>query len=251
MAEPTNEAPVSPLLVERARAAFDCEVAQIYGQTEVTLIGTYLYPAEYAAGFAAAPGEPAARRLGSVGRAAPLVVVRVLDDGANPLPPGEIGEIAFHGESVMLGYANKPALTAETVRDGWLRSGDVGWMDEDGFVYLVDRKKDVIISGGENVYSQEVELMLARHADISECVVIAVPDDHWGERVHALAIATPGAKPDAEAIRAFCRRNLAAYKVPKAIEFRADFPRLATGKIAKQALRDEFWAGYDKRIHGT
>jgi acyl-CoA synthetase (AMP-forming)/AMP-acid ligase II len=242
-------APVSQQLVQRAEAALGCGVAQIYGQTEVTLMGTYLYPEEYVAARGAQPDEPAAA-ANSVGRAAPMVVVRVIGDDWAPLAPGEIGEIAFHGEAVMLGYSKRPALTAETIRDGWLRSGDIGYLDERGFVYLVDRKKDVIISGGENVYSKEVELMLESHPGVSECVVIGVPDDHWGERVHALVIPTPDAASDAEEIRAYCRENLAAYKVPKAIEFRADFPRLATGKIAKQVLREEYWAGEEKRIHG-
>ncbi len=243
-------APVSQQLVKRARAALGCGVAQIYGQTEVTLMGTYLYPEEYVAAFAAEAGEVAAAPANSVGRAAPQVVVRVLDDDWAPLPTGSIGEIAFHGEAVMLGYSNRPELTAETVRDGWLRSGDIGYLDERGFVYLVDRKKDVIISGGENVYSKEVELMLQAHPDVSECVVIGVPDDHWGERVHALVIPMPDAASDPDEIRAYCRENLAAYKVPKAVELRADFPRLATGKIAKQVLREEYWAGEEKRIHG-
>ncbi len=244
-------APVSPFLVERCGRAFGCGVAQIYGQTEVTLMGTYLYPEDYAAAFAAGPGEPAAAALGSVGRAAPMAVVRVLDEGWAPLPTGEIGEIAFHGEAVMLGYWNRPRLTAETVRDGWLRSGDFGYMDEAGFVYLVDRKKDVIISGGENVYSKEVELLLEAHPDVSECVVIGVPDDHWGERVHALVIPGPEATCGPEAIRVYCGENLAPYKVPKAVEFRPDFPRLATGKIAKQALRDEFRADPATRVKST
>lgn len=243
-------APVSQHLVQRAKAALGCGVAQIYGQTEVTLMGTYLYPEDYAAALAAQPGTPTAAAANSVGCAAPMVVVRVINDDWASLPPGEIGEIAFRGEAVMLGYSNRPELTAETIRDGWLRSGDIGYLDERGFVYLVDRKKDVIISGGENVYSKEVELMLESHPGVSECVVIGVPDDHWGERVHALVIPAPDAPSGAEEIRAFCRENLAAYKVPKAVEFRADFPRLATGKIAKQVLREEFWAGEEKRIHG-
>lgn len=244
-------APVSPQLVARAYKAFGCGVSQIYGQTEVTLMGTYLYPEDYEAGFTAAPDTHEARRLNSVGRAAPLCVARIVDEQMNPQPPGQVGEIVFMGDAVMLGYANMPEETADTVKDGWLRTGDLGYMDEDGYVYLVDRKKDMIVTGGENVYSSEVELVLAQHPDVSEAVVIGIPDDHWGEVVLALVVPLNDRVPDVDHIREFCRKKLAGYKVPKRVEFRDVFPRLPTGKIAKGQLRDEFWAGHERRIHGT
>ena len=186
-----------------------------------------------------------------MGRAAPLCDVTVVDELMQELTLGEIGEIAFRGDTVMLGYANLPELTAETIKDGWLRSGDLGWMDEDGFIYIVDRKKDVIITGGENVYSSEVELVLTSHPAINEAVVIGVPDDHWGERVHGLVVPAGGTRPDTEEIRAYCRERLAAFKVPKAVEIRADLPRLPTGKIAKAEVRKEFWTGQETGIHAA
>ena len=244
-------APVSPEIVKRAAAVFRCKISQIYGQTECTLMGTYLYPRDYEAAFAAADGTPEAKRLNSVGRAAPMCLIRIVDDAMGELPPGDVGEIVVRGDVVMRGYANMPEQTAGTLRDGWLRTGDLGYMDEDGYLYLVDRKKDMIITGGENVYSQEVELVLALHPDVNEAVVLGVPDGHWGEQVIALVVPAEAASPDADALRAFCRERVAAYKVPKRIEFRDSFPRLPTGKIAKGSLRDAFWVGQTKRIHGT
>ena len=244
-------APVSPQLVSRARNVFACEVAQIYGQTEISLMGTYLYPEDYQRGLNAPEDSVERRRINSVGRAAPLCALRIVDDQMRPLPAGAVGEIAMAGDAVMQEYADRPELTAETLRDGWLRSGDLGFMDEEGYVYLVDRKKDIIISGGENVYSSEVELVLVRHPDISEAVVIGVPDDHWGEAVMALVVPREGKQVALEDVRRFCRNYLAGYKIPKHLELRESFPRLPTGKIAKGVLREPYWASQDRRIHGT
>lgn len=242
-------APVSPEIVQRAGSTFRCPISQIYGQTECTLMATYLYPEDYTRAFAAPGGTPEAKRLHSVGRAAPMCLVSIVDEAMNELPIGSVGEIVIRGDVVMCGYANMAEYTAETLRDGWLRTGDLGYMDDDAFVYLVDRKKDMIITGGENVYSQEVELVLVAHPDVGEAVVIGVPDPHWGEQVVALVVPTEGATPVPEALSAFCRERLAGYKVPKRIEFREAFPRLPTGKVAKGDLRSHFWA-QTKRIHG-
>lgn len=244
-------APVSPQLVQRAMRLFNAGVAQIYGQTEVTLMGTYLYPEDYMRGFAAPPGSADEKRMKSVGRAAPLCIARVVDETMRPLAPGEVGEIAIMSDAVMLGYANMPSQTADTIRDGWLRTGDLGFMDEDGYLHLVDRKKDMIITGGENVYSAEVELVLAQHPAISEVVVIGVPDAHWGEAVTAIVVPAHGKTPDTEEIRGFCRQRLAGYKVPKHVEFIEALPRLPTGKIAKGKLREKYWVGQERQIHGT
>jgi long-chain acyl-CoA synthetase len=243
-------APVSPEIVQRAGSAFRCRISQIYGQTECTLMATYLYPRDYAAAFAAADGTPEAKRLHSVGRAAPMCLIAILDDSLKELPAGHVGEIAVRGDAVMLGYANMPEQTADTLVEGWLRTGDLGYMDEDAYIYLVDRKKDMIITGGENVYSQEVELVLIAHSAVSEAVVLGIPDDHWGEQVIALVVPATGSNPDPEQLRAFCRERLAGYKVPKRIEFRDGFPRLPTGKIAKGDLRKQFWGEKPRQIHG-
>ena len=186
------------------------------------------------------PGSAAYARLQSVGRAAPANIVAVVDDDLRPVSPGTVGEIAVMGDNVMVGYWNKPELTAATLRNGWLLTGDLGRMDEEGYLYLVDRKKDMIITGGENVYTSEVELVLGDHPDVSECVVVGVPDETWGERVHAIVVLRDGASPRVEDIQIFCRGRLAGYKVPKTLEFRKELPKLPTGKIAKGALRDEF-----------
>jgi len=180
-----------------------------------------------------------------------MTVVRVVDDAMHTCPTGTVGEIAVAGDPIMLGYANMPEVTRDTLRDGWVRTGDLGWMDAEGYVYLVDRKKDMIITGGENVYSSEVELVLARHPKVADAVVIGVPDDHWGERVHAVIVAVSGASPTPQEIQEFCREHLAGYKIPRSMDLRDSLPRLPTGKIAKGELRDEYWKGHARRIHGT
>jgi long-chain acyl-CoA synthetase len=243
-------APVSPELVKRSRKQFGCDIGNIYGQTEVSLLATVLRQKDYDLGFAAPEGSREARRLQSVGRSAPMCSVRIVDDDMNTLPPETIGEIAVYGPTTMSGYANMPEATSDTLRDGWVRSGDLGTMDDDGYLYLVDRKKDMIITGGENVYSSEVELVLCRHPEVGEAVVIGLPDPHWGEAVLALVIPRPGARPEAEELRKFCRDHLAGYKVPKRIDFFEAFPRLPNGKIAKGQLRDQYWQDRDTRIAG-
>jgi acyl-CoA synthetase (AMP-forming)/AMP-acid ligase II len=167
------------------------------------------------------------------------------------LPAREVGEIAVRGDTVMLGYWRRPDLTAQALCDGWLRTGDLGWMDDQGYVHLTDRKKDMIITGGENVYSSEVEVVLCEHDAVAEAVVIGVPDEQWGERVHAIVVARESVTLDVDAVQAFCRGRLAGYKVPKGIELRDSVPRLPTGKIAKAALRDEYWQGHAARVHGA
>jgi long-chain acyl-CoA synthetase len=247
----TGGAPVSASIARRARAAFGCEMAQIYGQTESTLMATYLWPHQYRAGLAEGADADAAALLASVGRHAPMNRVRIADDDGHTCETGVVGEVLVQGDNVMLGYWNKPELTAATLQDGWLRTGDLGWMAADGHVHLVDRKKDMIITGGENVYSSEVELVLAEHPDVSEAVVIGVPDEHWGERVHAIVVVRAGRVADLEALTSFCRERLSGYKVPKGIEVRDELPRLPTGKVAKGALRQTYWAGRERLVQGV
>jgi acyl-CoA synthetase (AMP-forming)/AMP-acid ligase II len=175
----------------------------------------------------------------------------VVDDQDNVLPPGEVGEICAKGPNVMLGYWNKPEVTAETLRNGWLHTGDMGYIDEDGYVYVVDRKKDMIVSGGENVYSSEVEAVLYRHEHVAECAVVGVPDDQWGEAVHAVIVKSDGAPPDTDFKRdvlLLAREHLAAYKVPKEILVVDELPKSPTGKIQKFALKERFWEGRDRRV---
>ena len=237
-------APMSARLARRARDAFGCTVAQIYGQSETTLLATYLYPDEYEDIFAAMDRGENPARAASVGRAGPTLAIAVLDEDDRPLPPGEVGEVCLRGGAVMAGYWGQAELSAETMRNGWHHSGDLGHLDADGYVYLVDRAKDLIITGGENVYSAEVELILADHPAVSEALVIGLPDDQWGERVHAVVVARDADDPPSgDALIEWCREHLARFKAPRSIEFRAEIPRLATGKVAKGQVRAELTAG--------
>jgi long-chain acyl-CoA synthetase len=160
-----------------------------------------------------------------------------------------VGEIVGRGDNVMSGYWNRPGETAHVLRDGWLHTGDVGFMDEEGFVYITDRKKDMIITGAENVYSIEVENVVSRHPSVDECAIIGVPDDRWGERVHAVVVLKAGARLDFAELDAFCRREIAAYKCPKSLELRSErLPRSAAGKVPKRELRSRYWQGRERAI---
>jgi long-chain acyl-CoA synthetase len=186
----------------------------------------------------------------SCGRAVAGVDVRVVDEDGRELPPGEIGEVVVRGPNVMPGYWNKPEQTAAVFRDGWYRSGDLGFMDAAGYLFLVDRAKDMIISGGENVYSTEVEEVLYQHPAVLEAAVFGVPDAKWGEAVHAIVVPRSGQAVAPAALIAFCRERVAAYKVPKEIDLRDEpLPKSGPGKVLKRELRAPFWAGHTAQIH--
>jgi fatty-acyl-CoA synthase len=177
-------------------------------------------------------------KIGSVGKPQILAEVRVVDDEGRELPAGEAGELQIRGPGITPGYWNNEAATkAAFTADGWLKSGDVARRDADGYYYIVDRIKDMYISGGENVYPAEVEIVLYKFPGVLECAVLGVPDEKWGEAGRACVLPKPGESVDPEALRAFCRANLAAYKVPKYIDIVDDFPRTAAGKIQKHLLR--------------
>jgi acyl-CoA synthetase (AMP-forming)/AMP-acid ligase II len=180
------------------------------------------------------------KRLTSVGQATSATRVVILDDDDSEVPVGTIGEICFRAPTVMLGYWNNSIATHETLRNGWLHTGDVGYMDEDGFIYLADRKKDMIVSGGENVYSREVEEALMSHPVVQDAAVIGVPDERWGEAVLGIVVLKSGQTTDAETLLRHCRGRIAGYKCPKRIEFVPQLPRLPSGKISKVALREQF-----------
>ena len=166
------------------------------------------------------------------------------------MPRGEVGEIAIRGAGVMLGYWRKPEETSRVLRNGWLHTGDGAWMDEDGFVYIVDRIKDMIVSGGENIYSGEVENAIFQHEHVRECAVIAVPDPQWGEAVHAIVVPKDGVALDAEIVIAHCRTLIAGYKCPRSVEIRFEpLPLTGAGKIMKSVLRDEKWRGYTRSVN--
>lgn len=163
--------------------------------------------------------------------------MRIVDPQGQEVPRGTVGEIIVRGPNIMQGYWNKPEETARALRDGWLYTGDAAYMDEQGYLFIVDRLKDMIVSGGENIYSAEVENVLARHPAVALAAVIGVPHEQWGEAVHAVVVRKPGAQVDAEQLRLYCREFIAGYKCPKSVEFRDELPLSAAGKVLKRELR--------------
>ncbi len=240
-----SAAPMAVAKLREAVALFGPIVAQGYGQTEALGI-TCMQPGELlGADGAIAPDA----RLAACGRPA-LPFCRVVvkaDDGAI-LPPGETGEICVRGDQVMTGYYKNDAATRATIVDGWLHTGDIGRFDDDGYLHIVDRKKDMIVSGGFNVHSAEVEQALAEHPAVHEAAVIGVPDDDWGEAVRAVVVLRAGHAAEAVELIAHCKRRLGPVKAPKAVDFVADLPRSQRGKLLKRVLREPHWAGRDRRV---
>jgi long-chain acyl-CoA synthetase len=165
------------------------------------------------------------------------VEIVIRDEEEKPLPRGEIGEITMRSSSVMKGYLNMPEQTGKALRDGWIYTGDAGYLSEDDFLYVVDRIKDMIVTGGENVYSAEVENAIAQHEAVAQCAVVGLSDEKWGEKVHAEVILKPGASLSGEEMEAFCREYLAGYKIPKSFQFVDAIPLTAVGKVDKVAIR--------------
>ncbi|WP_433662174.1 long-chain-fatty-acid--CoA ligase [Nocardia sp. CA-128927] len=231
--------PISEAVLGRARKVFPAAgFTQAYGMTELSPVATLLSPADH--------NNPALRR--SAGRATPHVEVRIVDPDDNEVPRGEVGEVVVRGDSVMLGYWNRPEDTAVAVRGGWMHTGDGGRMDENGYVFIVDRIKDMIITGGENVYSAEVENALAAHAAVAACAVIGVPEREWGERVHAVVVLLPGTQATDEELRAHCKELIAGYKAPRTVEFTDALPMSGAGKILKRELRKKYWDPSDSQV---
>jgi long-chain acyl-CoA synthetase len=221
-------APMSESLLERAMGTLACDFLHGYGMTEAAPGVTYLSPADHRAG----------RHLRSVGHAIPGVQVEIRDPLDRPLPEGEVGQVCVRGPNVMLGYWNRDDATREVLSDdGWYRTGDAGRLDG-GYLYLADRLKDMIVSGGENVYSIEVENVIASHPGVREVAVVARPDERWGERVHAIVVPEPGAELDGDEIVEHCRPRIAGFKLPRSFEFRDEpLPKTGAGKVVKAKLR--------------
>jgi acyl-CoA synthetase (AMP-forming)/AMP-acid ligase II len=235
---------ISEAVLQRAMKRFpNAGFCQAYGMTELSPCATYLSPADHR-GDSGKPGL-----LRSAGRASLSTEVRVVDEQGREVPLGTVGEVAVRGPNVMLGYWNKPEQTAAAVRDGWMHTGDGGRMDEDGYLYIVDRMKDMIVSGGENVYSAEVENALSQHPAVAASAVIGIPSDQWGEAVHAVVVLKPGASVAADDLSAHCHALIAGYKCPRTVEFRDALPMTGAGKIQKTELRKPYWEGQSRAVN--
>ncbi|HVR53912.1 MAG TPA: long-chain fatty acid--CoA ligase [Pseudorhodoferax sp.] len=228
-------APISPALLDRALQVLpQAEFVQCYGQTEAAPLIT-INPHESHVGEGRRLG-----RLRSAGRVVYGVQMRVVDPEGRDTPPGVAGEIIARGPNVMLGYWRKPEETAKALRGGWLHTGDGGYLDEHGYLYVVDRLKDMVITGGENVYSAEVENALTEHPAVAQCAVIGIPSATWGESVHAVVVLKAGVPATAAELQAHCKARIAGYKCPKSVEFRGELPLSSVGKVLKTALRQPY-----------
>lgn len=233
--------PIPLPLLREAIALFRCGFVQMYGMTETAGTISALTPEDHdvAGNF----------RMTSAGRALAGVEIRILDEAGQPLPPGQSGEICIRSPSTMQGYWNRPEATAEALTsDGWFRSGDAGTMDDAGYVFLQDRIKDMIVSGGENIYPAEVEAALSEHPDVQEVAVIGVPSVKWGEEVKAVVVPRPGRSLAGADLIAWARGRIAGYKLPKSVDIADALPRGPTGKVLRRELRAPYWAGQDRKI---
>jgi long-chain acyl-CoA synthetase len=214
---------------------------QSYGMTELSPVATHLTPEDHRAG---------GPRLRSAGRAVTALEIAVVDDDGRTLPPGAAGEVVARGPTVMQGYWRQPELTRHTLRGGWLHTGDVGYLDEAGYLFIVDRKKDMIVSGGENVYSIEVEDAIHRHPAVSQCAVIGVLHETWGEAVHAVVVLRAGHRLELEELVAHCRSHIAGFKCPRSLELRPGaLPLSGVNKVNKTLLREPHWRGRGRRVN--
>ena len=238
--------PIPTAMLRQAMSTLKCDFAQGYGMTELSPLATVLWPEDHRHD----EDSPLAMRLKSAGTPVPTAEVCVMDDDNNELPQGEVGEICVRGPMVMKGYLNMPEATAEAIRDGWMHTGDMGYADEHGFFYLVDRSKDMIISGGENIYSVEVESAIYQHSAVLEAAVVGIPNEQWGEAVHAVVVLKPGASATEKELIEQCHALIAGYKCPKSVSFEEEpLPKSGAGKILKRDLRAPFWEGSDRQIH--
>ena len=215
--------PLPVTIGEAFKKRFGVDIFEGYGQTEAAPVVSL--------------NVPGGRKLGTVGRALPGIEIAIWNDQNQPIPTGEIGEIMVRGPNVMAGYHKLPEETAKTITDGWLHTGDLGHVDDEGFVTITGRKKDLIISAGENIYPREIEEALVAHPSVKEVAVIGVPDETRGEVPKAFLIGEEGVALDEKELRRFCRERIAAYKVPRIFEIVADFPRNSTGKVLKRMLK--------------
>ncbi len=230
--------PIAPDVLKRAIDVFDCDFIQLYGMTEAGPILTILLPEDHK--------KP--ELLSAAGRQAIGVEVRVVDENGNDVAPGGVGEVIARGDNIMVGYWGKPLQTEEVLRDRWYWTQDLARIDENNYIYIVDRAKDMIISGGENIYSVEVEAVIYKHPAVLEVAVVGAPDEKWGEVVKAVVVLKPGKEVDEKELIDFCKQHIASYKVPKSIDFVEELPKSGAGKILKRVIRDKYWKGRERRV---
>ncbi len=235
--------PMPPQVLKRAIEVLRCKFSQIYGLTEA-VPQTFLEPEDH---FYEGPEEKV-KLLTSIGRPAPNVEVRIVNNKDEHVPLGSVGEIICRCDTMMEGYWRKPKESREALRQKWLHTGDLARKDKDGYIYLVDRKKDMIIRGGENIYPVEIEKVLYEYPKVMEAAVIGVPDETWGESVKAVVVLKKGAQATEEEIIQYCRERLASYKKPTSVDFVENLPRTSGGKVLKTDLRSKFWAGQSRKI---
>ena len=241
-------APIAPEVVRKVVETFQCDYIQTYGMTEtspyltLSILKDHLRESSY---------ENQLRFKSKTGREFIGVELKVINDHGEEIEKDEkeVGEIVVRGDIVTKGYWKLPEETDKSIRNGWLYTGDMAVIDEEGYVTIVDRKKDMILTGGENVYSTEVENVLYTHSAVLECAVVGIPDEKWGEAVKGIVVLKPGNQADAQEIIQFCKDRIAHYKAPKSIDFVNALPRTGSGKIHKKGLRDQYWKGYKKNVH--
>ncbi len=238
--------PIAEETLRRAVEVFGCDFAQGYGMTETTAVLSFLLPSDHKLALKEKP-----ELLLSAGRPIVGTEVRVVDEDDNPLPNGAIGEIIGRGPQLMEGYWNLPDESAEALRGGWMHTGDAGVMDDEGYIYLQDRVKDMIVSGGENIYPRVVEEALFKHPAIADAAVIGVPDEQWGETVKAIVVLRAEATATEEEVIEFCRDKLGGFERPRSVDFVGTLPRNPTGKVLKRELREPYWAGQKRRVAGS
>ena len=232
--------PISEDVLLRATRLFGCSFTQLYGLTETVGAGTALDGPSH---------DPARGKLRSCGKPYPGFEIRVVGADGKPVPQGEVGEIAIKSPTVMKGYWRNAEATAKAIVDGWFLTGDAGYFDEEGYLYIHDRVKDMIVSGGENIYPAEVENALMGHPSLADVAVIGVPDAKWGEAVKACVVLKPGASASADDIVAFCKTRIASYKCPKSVDFLPVLPRNPSGKLLRRELREPHWVGRARRVN--
>jgi acyl-CoA synthetase (AMP-forming)/AMP-acid ligase II len=235
--------PMPVAQLRKAVAAYGPIFMQVYGMTEAGSI-TVLYPHQHTLEGA----EHDVRRLASAGVAPPSAAIKIIDDAGKVCPPGVPGEIIAHTPSLLRGYWNNSSATFDSLDNGWLKTGDIGWCDDNGFLFIVDRKKEVIISGGENIYPREVEEALYSHPEVKDAAVVGVPDETWGEAVKAFVVLRNDGAVSEEDLIGFCRTRIASYKKPKSIDFLDTLPRLANQKVDKKQLRAPYWRGRQRQV---